>query len=312
VDCKERGTDVRAPISAPVQFTIVILTFARDETLKATLAHLKSKIGDRRDTEIVLVDNNPDTVDRSAFLAGFRHRQVVKTGDNKGVSARNDGIDVARGEIITLLDDDVLVETPDFLDRLSADFARLPEVGLIVGKKLEARTMVLPPECIPHSNKAIDVSKPFLTFRFTGGMVGLRRSMYNDVGGFSVEFFFGQEEYEYSFRIIKRHWKIMFDPEIVAIETNAQGGRMDAFEMETNVLKNRYMIAYLHMPMVQMLANMALFTLYLYMKRRGKLSISRAVRGFLVWRAGPDRAARDPIDRQTQAYIRQCGGATWR
>jgi GT2 family glycosyltransferase len=295
-----------------VKLSIVILTFARDETLKATLAHLRGKLGRREDIEIVLVDNNTDSLDRTELLSAFPVVQVVKTMINKGVSARNDGMAAARGAYIALLDDDVLVERGDFLDRFAAVFDAEPEVGVIMAKKLDSKTMTQLPECIPHTRKDVDVDKPFLTFRFLGGLVGVRRAMFEQVGGFSPEFFFGLEEHEYSFRIVQGGWKVMYIPDVVSVETNASGGRTSRYDAQTDLLCNRYMIAYLHMPFFSMIVNQVLFTGYLYMKERGQISVPRAVGNYVKWLGKPGRARRRPIDQRARAYIRACGGVTWR
>lgn len=309
--CTSEAID--APIDGrQIRSSIVILTFARDETLKTTLAHLRLKIGWREDVEIVLVDNNADAIDRADLLQDFPKSQVVKTGSNKGVSARNDGMAVARGDVIVLLDDDVLVESPDFLDRFHAVFDANPEVGVIMAKKLDGKTMRLLPECIPHTRKDIDISQPFLTFRFLGGLVGVRRAMFRQVGGFSPEFFFGLEEHEYSYRIVKGGWKIIFIPDVVSIETNASGGRTNRFDAQTDLLCNRYMIAYLHMPFISMVVNQILFTGFLFMKERGQIDVLRAIGNYWAWLRKPGRAPRQPLDQQARAYIRACGGVTWR
>ena len=308
----QAGAPAASREASDVRMSIVILTYARDETLKATLARLLAKLGPRPDVEVVLVDNNTDALDRAGMLSGFANFQVVKTLTNKGVSARNDGMAVAHGEVIALLDDDVLVESGDFLDRFAAVFDANPEVGVIMAKKLDVKTMTQLPECIPHTRKDVDVNQPFLTFRFLGGLVGVRRRMFRQVGGFSPEFFFGLEEHEYSFRIVQGGWKVMYIPDVVSVETNASGGRTNRYDAQTDLLCNRYMIAYLHMPFFSMLINQVLFTGYLYMKERGQISIVRAVRNYLRWLGKPDRARRRPIDRRAQNYIRACGGVTWR
>jgi GT2 family glycosyltransferase len=297
--------------SAPIA-SIVILTYARDDTLKATLAHLKAKRADWDAIEIVLVDNNPDALDRTEILSGFPIGQVIKTGANKGVSARNDGMAAARGEMIVLLDDDVLVETGDFLERFKADFDAQPDIGLVMVKKLDAATGAFLPECVPHTDKSVDVSRPFVTFRFVGGLVALRKVMFDQVGGFSPEFFFGVEENEYSYRIIKAGWKILFDPEIVALETNASGGRMNRIDRATETLSGRYRIAYLHMPLLSAWANAVLFTVFLMIHERGKVDVIRALRTFTGWLATPGHTRRASIDRRTRDYILECGGVTWR
>ncbi len=299
-------------LATAVRASVVILTYARDETLRRTLAHLAAKIGPRPDVEIVLVDNNVDAIDRAPFLDAFLTAQVVKTGTNKGVSARNDGMAAARGETLVLLDDDVLVETADFIERIEAALAQDAAIGVVMAKKLDVKTMTQLPECIPHTRKDVDADKPFLTFRFLGGLVGVRRTMFRQVGGFSPEFFFGLEEHEYSFRIVKGGWKVLYDPEVVAIETNASGGRVRRFDAQTDLLCNRYMIAYLHMPLASMIINQVLFTGFLFVKERGQIDVPRAIRKYLTWLGKPDRARRAPIDRAARDYIHACGGVTWR
>nr|QQZ51555.1 glycosyltransferase family 2 protein [Phenylobacterium glaciei] len=120
-----------APSEVPARFgfSVIILTYARDTALQTTLASLRNAIGDRQDVEVVLVDNNVDKVDRASFLTVFAHRRYVRTGANKGVSGRNDGMAVAKGEILVLLDDDVLIESHDLFDKLSAAFTSEPASG---------------------------------------------------------------------------------------------------------------------------------------------------------------------------------------
>ena len=68
-------------------FSIVMVTFARDHLVPETIAQAAKVAADRlHEVEFVLVDNNADEVDRSAFLAPFTHWQYVKLGFNKGVT----------------------------------------------------------------------------------------------------------------------------------------------------------------------------------------------------------------------------------
>ena len=295
-----------------IRYSIVILTYARDTPLQLTLSNLKSMLGEHEDTEIVLVDNNSDDRDRSEFLHGFLHQQVIKTGRNKGVSGRNDGMDAARGDIIALLDDDVLVRTDDFLEEFRAVFDNHPDVGVVNVRKLDGKTMLQLPECIPHTDKHVDTSKPFFTFRFVGGLVGMRRSMHRELGGFSSEFFYGAEEREYSYRIIKAGWKIYYSPNVIAVETNDQGGRRNRTALMTDTLANTYIIAYLHKPILAFAIDLVLFTIFLCWKERGRVDLILAMSKFGAWKRSANRARRRPLDADALAYIRACGGATWR
>ncbi|WP_058755010.1 glycosyltransferase family 2 protein [Sphingomonas endophytica] len=295
-----------------VRFSVVVLTYARDAILADTLARLKECLGERDDYEVVLVDNNAERGVREALLAPFPHRQYLFSGHNKGVHARNDGFDAARGEIVVLLDDDVLVETPAMLDLFAARFDADDRLGAITVRKHvrgETRRRV---DLIPHTRKDVDLTQPFLTFRFVGGCVAFRTACLREVGGFLPDFFYGLEEIELSYRIIDAGWRIRYDPAVSCEELEHPSGRDAKKRVQTQRLANKYIISYLRMPFPEVLVNAALFTPYLLMRQRGQASVVGAVRQFLAWRARPDRPPRKAISRDTAAYIRACGGSVWR
>src|SRR5262245_23662844 len=94
------------PTDAPLAFSIVMITYARDTIAAAAIQHAAAAAHGRQDIEFILVDNNPDAIDRSTLLAPFTRWQYVKLGYNKGVSARNDGARASRATFILFIDDD--------------------------------------------------------------------------------------------------------------------------------------------------------------------------------------------------------------
>jgi GT2 family glycosyltransferase len=298
--------------SSEIAYSVVVLTFARDPALVVTLQTLAAAMGARRDVEIILVDNNTDGVDRTPLLARFPHHRLVRTGANKGVSGRNNGMDVARGDILVLLDDDVLVQTTDFLDIFKAGFDAHPDVGVINVRKLDGQTLSVLPECVPHTRKSLDLDQPFFTFRFIGGLVALRRTLHTTLGGYSADLFYGEEEREYSYRILKAGWRLYYEPQITAVETNNSGGRRSRRSLRTEILANRYIISFLHRPFAVMIFDFLFFTLYIFIKEKGQIDVARAILRFLAWLRKPGRAQRKPIGPAERAYIRACGGTVWR
>lgn len=295
-----------------IRFSVVVLTYARDQILADTLRRLHDCLGQRDDYEVVLVDNNAERGTRETLLDPFAHRQYLFSGFNKGVHARNDGFDAARGEIIVLLDDDVLVETPEMLDLFAARFDEDDRLGAITVRKHvrgETRRRV---DLIPHTRKDVDLTQPFLTFRFVGGCVAFRTACLREVGGFLPDFFYGLEEIELSYRIIDAGWRIRYDPAISCEELEHPAGRDAKKRVQTQRLANKYIISYLRMPFPEVLVNAALFTPYLLMRQRGQASVTGAVRKFLDWRKRDNRPHRKAISRETAAYIRECGGSVWK
>ena len=295
-----------------LRFSIVILTFAREAILADTLDRLAGHLEGRTDYELLLVDNNPEDFSRSAQLARFNLAKVIWDGRNKGVAARNLGFDMARGEYVILLDDDVFVDTPDFLDRFAAAFDADDRLGAVTTRKYvrgETRRRL---DLIPHTDKSVDLTRPFYTFRFVGGCVGFRTQMLRDVGGFLPDFFYGLEEVELAYRIIDGGWKIRYEPDIVSEELEHPAGRRPKRDVQTDRLANKYIISYLRMPQPWLLLNMVAFTPYLLYFARGEASVGRAVRQFATWLRKSDRPRRRPIGKEATRYLRACGGSTWR
>jgi GT2 family glycosyltransferase len=295
-----------------LRFSIVILTYARDAIVHEVLARLARHLQGRTDYELVLVDNNIDRGERERWLEPFARSQYLWKGHNRGVIARNDGFDAAQGEIVALLDDDVFVETPDFLDRFGKLFNEDSDLGAVTIRKYVRGDSRRRPDLIPHTRKDIDLDNPFRTFRFVGGCVGFRLQTLREVGGFIPDFFYGLEEIELSYRIIEAGWTILYTPEIIAEELEHPAGRRPKRDVQTDRLANKYIISYLHMPFPQILANYAFFTPYLMFFARGEVSVWGAIKQFAAWLRKPGRPVRTPISSRTSRYIRACGGAVWR
>lgn len=296
----------------PPRYTIVILTYARDAILAQTLERLTVHLRDRRDYELILVDNNPDPGDRAAMLAPFADARLLHDGVNKGVHARNLGFDAARGEIVVLLDDDVFVDSPDMLDRFGARFAASPRLGAVTIRKYVRGDTRKRVDLIPHTDKAIDLTRPFATFRFVGGCVGFRTATLRETGGFLPDFFYGLEEIELSYRIIDAGWTILYDPDIVCEELEHPAGRRPRRAVQTDRLANKFIISFLHMPSPHVWFNLVAFIPYAWIYAQGEIDVVGAIRQFARWLRLPDRPRRRPIGAAAIRYIRACGGAVWR
>jgi GT2 family glycosyltransferase len=294
------------------RFSIVVLTYARDDILAQVLDRLWLYVGNRSDTELIVVDNNPPSDARAALLARFPAARLIGAGFNKGVVARNDGFAAARGETIVLLDDDVFVETPDFLSRFAALFDGEPRLGAVTISKHVRGDERRRVDLIPHTDKSVDLSRPFETFRFVGGCVGFRAAALRDVGGFLPDFFYGLEEIELSYRLIDGGWKIRYCPDICAEELEHPAGRKPKRQVQTDRLANKYIISYLRMPFPWIMLNFALFTPYLMFFAGGDVSVPGAVGQFMTWLRRAERPRRRPIGPAAVAYIRACGGSVWR
>ncbi len=288
------------------------MTYARDFLIAEVLGYLRTKDGGRTDYEILLVDNNPEPVNRNELLAQFPSATSFQDGINKGVVGRNVGIDAARGEYVLIVDDDVFMETDDYLSTFERLFEAEPDVGVITIRKHVRGETGRRVDLIPHTRKNVDLDSSFLTFRFVGGCVGFRREALRQVGGFFPDFFYGIEEVELAYRMINGGWKIRYSPVISVEELEHPAGRKPTRESQTDRLTNKYIMTWIHMPFPEILINYALFTPYIAYRVRGQIRIGAAVVRFIKWLARRNRPRRSPLSLAARTYIRACGGSVWR
>lgn len=143
------------------QFTIVIPVFKVEEYLCKCLDSVVNQTCS--DWECICVDDgSPDRCGRilddyeaACRVKGLRFHVIHQ--QNAGVSvARNVALDMATGEWVQFLDGDDSL-TLDFLEKVSAELARLPEVDAIEhtaiyclkdGRRVYGNRGITPPECI--------------------------------------------------------------------------------------------------------------------------------------------------------------------
>lgn len=299
-----------ARVPAP-RFSLVIITYARDAMLRQVLSHLEPILAGRGDVELILVDNNPDEIDRGAWLVGLGDAKAIKLGENRGVLARNVGARAARGDILVFNDDDVLIEPPDFLDRFGATLAADPKLGLVCARTIMVESGDTPRAYFPHTNKRLPADRSFKTFRFQANAFALRRAAYDEVGLLADDFFYGLEEIDYAYRLIKAGWQILHQPAIRAMEFNHPGGRPPTAVAQRMRLANKFKISFLHMPLTGLLVNVPLFAMYMAVLNRGRVNVPRALAEFALW-AWRNRRRRSAIEAPARAYIRACGGQLWK
>ena len=141
--------------------SICICTYNRAERLGETLAALQTMTPpDGCHVEILVVDNNSSdqtraVVEDAAQRGPFRIVYAFEPRQGKSF-ALNSAMQIARGDIIALTDDDV-IPSPDWLARIVRHF-RERQVTFVFGKVLPRWAVVPPPEIL--TPRASDVWGP--------------------------------------------------------------------------------------------------------------------------------------------------------
>lgn len=189
------------------RFSIVVPSYNRAPMLPEMVESITAQVGHA--IEIVLIDDG-STDDTPAFCARYPDLITYRYQENQGIpGARNTGLQIARGELISLLDSDDLF-LPGKLDAEEEAFARFPEADVVYtdsdkwleGKLIAAswrRDCGMPDLEVPRFQSEL---APFWVDRKIAACCGItmKRDVLQRVGLFNTQFP-RSEDLEYCYRL---------------------------------------------------------------------------------------------------------------
>lgn len=147
---------------------------------------------------------------------------VVDSAVNLGVPRGRDlGVRSTTAPLVGFLDDDAMLETS--IDAVTRAFADDPDLGA-VSFRLVDETGASSSRHVPRpGGRNPGESGPVATF--LGGASAIRRSAYDQVGGYFCELFYGHEEVELSWRLIDAGWQIRYLADVEVFHPRTEIGR---------------------------------------------------------------------------------------
>jgi len=179
--------------------TVIICTYNRAKYIGNLLESIAANDLDKKEYEILLVDNNCTDNTREiceAFAAAHHDVQFRYTNESEqGLSAaRNRGIKEAKGDVLVYVDDDALVDTW-YLRTIAEYMSVHPEISAIGGKILPLYETEEPKWMSPYTKTLLtawmdfgDEVRPFPRGKFPGGGNSAYRAVvFQKVGLFNTE-----------------------------------------------------------------------------------------------------------------------------
>ena len=229
------------------------MNWNRKELLRACLKSLERQ----RDVEFetIVVDNG--SVDGSADLAEREFSaRVIRNPDNRGFcAANNQGIAVARGEFIAVLNNDAEAE-PGWLAALYHACGSAPEVGMAASKVLvwedparidKAGHLIFPDgQNRGRGAGALDrgqFDREEEALWPDGCAAMYRRRMLDEIGGFDEDFFAYGDDAELGLRARIAGWRCIYTPQaVVRHHRSATMGKASADRLVL-IERNRVLLA---------------------------------------------------------------------
>jgi len=284
-------------MSIPPKIGVVVLTMGtRPVELAKALDTLSAQVGVELDTIIVgngwAPEGMPDGV------------RVLALPENVGIpEGRNIGAAHTEGELIFFYDDDAFLPTPDVLSRMAARFAADERVAVCQPRGVDPDGRPSPRRWVPRLRTAHG-GRPGEAAVFWEALCMIRRSAFDEVGGWPGHFWYGHEGIDLSMRLLDAGWSLMYAADIQACHPATQATRHAVFYRMN--ARNRVWLARRNLPAV-------LIPIYCGVWLVAALLRTGNVKNLQIWMAGfregmtTDPGPRHPMSWKTVARMTRLG-----
>ncbi|MBD3378160.1 glycosyltransferase [candidate division KSB1 bacterium] len=295
-----------------MKLSIIYITFQRPkDILKSIDSALEQK--HFNDTEIIIIDNDK-TSDLSELLPKKPSIRYFKQNQNLGVAeGRNEGIRKANGEILIFIDDDAYLGREDTLIHIRTLFSSHSKLGCVAFKIINHYSGKVLSHEFPHPKTTLQ-NHQMLVSLFIGAGHAIRKSVFDHLGLYLDLTYWG-EELEYSYRMIKNGYEILYVPEITVFHKVSPSGRLDHQKLIYYSFRNRFYATIPHVPFPYIVINLSSWT-FIWLIKSIKVSAFRSfikalgdglVHGINLIKTHK----RKPLRGEHLKYLKSHGGRLW-
>lgn len=215
--------------SARIKLSVIVLFYHGERWLDLCIHSLESQSLDRGLYEIIMVDNGGSTPSVAKYVGQY-NVNVIHFPVNYGFTGGNNrALTHVRGEIIVLMNQDIVVHHK-CLEELLYAFARYPEAGVISANMLmvSAKNAIDPhaeaPATVGHyiltrfgyaAYRVTKIGKDIIPVDFvSGNALGFRKTILKDIGNYLFDSRLGSyaEDLDFSIRLNRTKWQMYVRP----------------------------------------------------------------------------------------------------
>lgn len=292
-----------------MKLSFIVVTYKRGPLLQQCIDSIVAQENLPVPYEIIVVDNGGDAEINPPTHPDIQFR-LEKPAENLGATGgRNLGMRLARGEYLVTLDDDAIWSQPDAVASMCQIMDTDPKCGAISACSLDPDGNPIVIEQ-PHPDKdyILKVTQSIEVPYFYAMGLALRAQAIREVGGYPERYRIYMEEVDLSYRLLDHGYRIVFDPRIGVHHFKTNLGRPVAgARYWRNSAINKSRLAWRLLPQPYPLTIMVIWSLAALVKTRNLSVLVQVWRE--VWQERQLLASeRNPIKRQTVAYIKSIGG----
>ena len=301
----------------PLSFVIITYNRPADMLELARNISLLAKAEELLE-EVIIVNNasTQDYADVKQFIdqtpsIPFR---FIDSPENLGVArGRNYALQQGTAPYVIMLDDDAVLQNDNALVNLLEEFSRPANgrpVAIISFKVLYYDTLEIQVNTFPHKKFNAYREKPFfLTYYYAGGAHAIKREVFDKTGKYPVDFFYGMEEYDLSYRILDAGYSIVYSNSVVMLHKESPLGRKTKKEKMAMLWINKSKVAWRYLPLIYFLSTSMLWS-FEYLGKTG-FDLWGWCKGWLEIMRIPASEKRTTVKQSTLEYLTSVEARLW-
>jgi GT2 family glycosyltransferase len=265
--------------------------------------------------EVIIVNNNStedyaelkNYIDKTENI-NFRY---FESKENLGVSrGRNFAIAQANAPLLLMLDDDCELEGTKALIKIENLFNDNSTLGLVSIKVVYFENNKIQRNTFPHKqyDKYKDIEK-FKTYYFAGGAHIVRKEVIDQVGPYPIDFFYGMEEYDLSYRILNAGYTIEYNSSITMRHKESAEGRQPKKEKLQGMWLNKSKVAWKYLPFYYFISTSILWSFF-YLKNT-KFDFLGFIKTWAKIYRIPREIIKSNVSRSTMQYLQKVEARLW-
>ena len=269
--------------------------------------------------EEVLIVNNASTMDYDEVKTYIStiphiHFKYIDAPENLGVArGRNFAIKQSKAPFLIMLDDDAEMGNKDCLVNLVDEFSREDgkrKVAVISFKVLYFQTREIQVNAFPHKQfEKYKAKHHFFTYYYAGGAHAIRREVFEKLGGYPEDFFYGMEEYDLGYRIVDAGYAIVYSDRVIMLHKESPHGRKTKKEKQAMLWLNKSKVAWRYLPLPYFMSTAFMWSLE-YLKQT-RFDIPGWFGGLFRVLRIPASEKRIPISDSSLEYLRETEARLW-
>jgi GT2 family glycosyltransferase len=213
----------------------------RPEELRLAVDSLRRQEG--VDVDIVVVGNAWEPTGLPDGVHG------LGLATNMGIPAgRNAGVPLVRGELLFFLDEDASLAEPDALARLARLFEDEPDVALVQPRVDPREGGLGPRDWVPRLRAGSRDRSGDVTVAWEGALA-MRRSAFDELGGWAPEFFYIHEGVDLAWRAMDAGYRVRYAADILALHPMPVAAPARHGYSRYYGARNRVFVARRHLPL---------------------------------------------------------------